>query len=185
MSCAAAAPVAGALKSWEPSRSGNSYWAQHNRQNVEGVLRCATPNYYHSPNAPTSYSYNLTHPYNMGFHGAPRTPFYEKEDHYYRFPQWGANYIYSRPYFFTEPKGACISGSGCFDNTTASACLYHPFIPGSTCKAVSQMGDLFKRDLSMTTQPAPSSTYGPWDNLQETWNDLMASWRYQRPAYNQ
>lgn len=186
MSCGLQRPISGHKKSWEANPVlANNYWAHRNRTDGFNILPCRWPNYYYSPNAPTSYSYRWTQPYNLG-QDVPND-FWKDPSHYYRFPQYGANLLFNEPAVgsYVLTRGACITGSGCYDNTTSNSCLYHPFVAGATCKEVGRMQDLLKRDLSQGTEPRGPEDYAPWAGLNATWHDLMNDWRYERPAYNQ
>jgi hypothetical protein len=157
----------------------------HNELRNAATTPCRWPNYYYSPNAPTAYSYHLTQPWQFG--QDPPLNAWQDPNLYYRFPMYGANYIYNKPAVgsYVLTRGACITGSGCFDNTTSNSCLYHPFVAGATCKQVGQMRDLLDRDLSKGLEPRGPESYEPWNTLGQTWDTLMNNWRYDRPAYNQ
>lgn len=207
MSCGAQRPRAGQPLSWEPHPTvQNEYWAQHNRQNLNGIIPCRTPTYYYSPNAPESYGNRVQQPWQFGNSAGQER--WRNADNYYAFPQWGANYLRNEAAVgaYVLTKGACVTESGCVDGITANSCPpYQPFFSATKCsdlrkrKDINLVGlqqegpqekvlgqDQFIELRKMSNVGLPHDpAYGPWDSLKETWDDLMSNWKYQRPAFNQ
>ena len=161
---------------WEP-RGGaqSSTWPTREQSSLNWQKPCQRPSYYYTEAAPKAWSYYLPH----------KDPL-QQENAYYRYPFRGSNQIYRQlGNFYSEPKGACVTKYGCIDGSTSSGCLYMPFYAGAKCAQVAEMGQPTTgvRDFSMTTQPTPSE-FKPWQQMQDTYDDLLENWRYNRPGYN-
>lgn len=206
MSCGLQRPRAGQPLSWEPNPTvQNEYWAQRNRQNLKGIVPCRTKSYYYSPNSSDAFGYKVQQPWQFGNNQGHE--FWRDPNQYFAFGNYGANYLISQPAVgaYAVTRGACVTESGCYDNVPSCATIGSPFFSGETCSSLRQRKDInlvgLKQDVPQekvlgedqyiqlrkisNTGMAHDPSYGPWDNLKETWNDLMDNWRYERPAYNQ
>lgn len=162
-------------QSWEPQSSGSDAWQTRQRTTLDWQKPCERPSYYYTDAAPQGWSYYLPHKDST-----------QQRDQYYRFPMYGANYIYNRPgTFYSEPKGACVSNDQCIENVTSSSCLYKPFYAGASCKQVAEMGFPTSNDRTFAMSSEPQrSEFAPWANLKESYDTLLENWRYNRPGYN-
>lgn len=74
--------------------------------------------------------------YPMGFQTDPT--------YWMRYPYWGSNYIYYRPYF-QSPTGACMTDNKCIEGVAASGCMNfdnskaNAFYSGKTCSQVQKI----------------------------------------------
>lgn len=87
-------------------------------------------------------------------HGFQTDPTY-----YMRYPYWGSNYIYYRPYY-QSPTGACVTDAGCTEGVAASGCLNfdnsraNAFYSGKSCQEVKRI----------TGKGSPTSSLGDFCN---------------------
>lgn len=191
-------PVKGSVHSWEPSRSApNNYWQNHDRL----ASTCDSPAcypYFVSPGAgqPDAYSYHQTLPHTL----AAPNKYWENPEHYQRYPGIGsvqkgiagANYIYNSPSgAYSLNRGSCIISVGnetsCFDETTANSCIGgHPFFSGLKCSDALKLYHGQKaRSLAQGPGAPDLPAYKPWDTQNELYDNLLDSWKYNRPGYNE
>lgn len=162
------------LQAWEP-KGATQAWTTRERHTLDWQKPCQRPSYYYTEAAPQGWSYYLPH-------DNPTT----QPNAYYRFPMYGANYIYRQEgNFYSEPKGCCITKQGPVDGLNSSGCLYLPFYAGAKCAEVAEMGFNTNTNRTFASNTTPEqSEFQPWKNLEQTWDTLFNNWKYNRPGYN-
>lgn len=185
------------MHSWEPSRTApNNYWQNHDRF----ASTCQSPScwpllYQYKATDPNAYSYHFTQPFPQNALKATNE-FWNDPLHRQRYPNVGtvqpgiaSNLLYNEPAVgaYALTRGACVTKSGCFDETTSNSCLYQPFYAGVKCDVAMKLHkDKNLRSLADGPgAPINQQPYKPWENQNELYDTLLDNWKYNRPGYNE